>query len=320
MAYCIDKAVEKQRGKALKEIFYEHRSVAQVARRYGRNRSTIYRWLEKWRELNNYPDFNNYGRPRRLQGATFRLSSLKWLVPTLSSAPKVHPNALDERLVARIIATKLELGRSNLVVWLALQNENTEVSFSSVRRIVRRYKLQRVRLYGKKYWAKHNPRKPKAESPGDLVEVDTVFLMNHFGGRDLYITNIIDVHTRLAHSYVDYSYSQTSTANAVLAAQKEFGFKFKMVQCDNGREFGQRFKDILAKHNIPIRHTRVRQPNDNAHIERFNRTMRDESIGPYTARTLPEVTKSIQEYLIYYNYVRIHTTLRMTPMQVLQRC
>ncbi|MBQ1563749.1 integrase core domain-containing protein, partial [Candidatus Saccharibacteria bacterium] len=66
--------------------------------------------------------------------------------------------------------------------------------------------------------------------------------------------------------------------------------------------------------------TRVRQPNDNAHIERFNRTMREESIGPYTARTLPEVTKSIQEYLIYYNYARIHTTLRMTPMQVLQRC
>ena len=141
--------------------------------------------------------------------------------------------------MARIIATKLELGRSNLVVWLALQNENTEVSFSSVRRIVRRYKLQRVRLYGKKYWAKNNPRRPAAESPGDLVEVDTVFLMNHFGGRDLYITNIIDVYTRLAHSYVDYSYSQTSTANAVLAAQKEFGFKFKMVQCDNGREFGQ---------------------------------------------------------------------------------
>ena len=79
-------------------------------------------------------------------------------------------------------------------------------------------------------------------------------------------------------------------------------------------------KDILAKHRIPIRHTRVRQPNDNAHIERFNRTMREESIGPYTARTLPEVTKNIQEYLIYYNYARIHTTLRMTPMQMLQRC
>ena len=49
MAYCIDKAIEKQREKALKEIFFEHRSVAQVARRYGRNRSTIYRLIKKWR-------------------------------------------------------------------------------------------------------------------------------------------------------------------------------------------------------------------------------------------------------------------------------
>lgn len=62
-----------------------------------------------------------------------------------------------------------------------------------------------------------------------------------------------------------------------------------MVQCDNGREFGERFKLILDKNDIQIRHTRVRRPNDNARIERFNRTMRDELIGPYTGRSLEEV-------------------------------
>ncbi len=320
MTYCTDKAIERQRGKALKEIFYEHRSVAQVARRYGRNRSTIYRWKKKWLEINNYPDFTNYGRPSVKSSKIGRLNSLRWVIPTLSSAPRTHPNALAERTVRRVIESKLELRRSNFIVWLSLQNEGVELSFSSVRRIVKKYQLQRVRLYGKKYWAKKNPRRPAARHPGDLVEVDTVFLMNHFGGKHLYITNIIDVYSRLAYSAVNYSYSQTSTANAVLEAQKDFGFKFKMVQCDNGREFGERFKNILEGRGIPIRHTRVRKPNDNAHIERFNRTMRDESIGPYTARDLPEVAKSIKEYLIYYNYARIHTTLRMTPMQVLQRC
>ena len=320
MAYCIDKSIEKQRGNAVKEVILEQRSVAQVARRYGRSRSTIYRWIKKWKEINNFPDFKNYGRPNKSSGKIFRYASLKWDIQTISSAPRVHPNALEESLILRVIETKLELKRSNFVVWLTLQNEGVSVSFSSVRRIVRRYKLQRVRLYGKKYWAKNNPKRPPAKAPGDLVEVDTVYLMNHFGGRHIFITNIIDVCSRMAHSYADYSYSQTSTANAVLAAQKEFGFKFKMVQCDNGREFGDRFKLILAKNNIPIRHTRVRKPNDNAHVERFNRTMRDELIGPYTARTLREVAKSIREYLIYYNYARIHTTLGMTPIQVLQSC
>ena len=138
--------------------------------------------------------------------------------------------------------------------------------------------------------------------------------------QNLYITNVIDVYTRMTHSRVDYAYSQTSTAQTVLEAQKTFNFKFKMVQCDNGREFGERFKMILNKNNIQIRHTRVRRPNDNAHIERFNRTMRDELIGPYTGRGLEEISKSIRKYLIYYNYARIHTALRMTPIQMLQSC
>jgi len=320
MAYCIAKSIEIQRSKALKEIFLEGRSITQVARRFGRNRSTLYRWIKRWREINNYPDFKNYGRPKRTPGKKFRLESLKWRILTRSSAPKTHPNALDENLVAYIVKTKIELNRSNFIVWLTLQNENIEVSFSSVRRIVRRYKLQNVRLYGKKYWAKNNPRRPLANAPGELVEVDTVYLMNHFGGQNLYITNVIDVYTRMTHSRVDYAYSQTSTADTVLEAQELFGFKFKMVQCDNGREFGERFKLILDKNDIQIRHTRVRRPNDNAHIERFNRTMRDELIGPYTGRGLKEVSKSIREYLIYYNYARIHTALRMTPIQMLQSC
>ena len=53
MAYCIAKSIEIQRSKALKEIFLEGRSIAQVARRFGRNRSTLYRWIKRWREINN---------------------------------------------------------------------------------------------------------------------------------------------------------------------------------------------------------------------------------------------------------------------------
>ena len=117
-----------------------------MARRFGRNRSTLYRWIKRWREVNNYPDFKNYGRPNRVPGKVFRLESLKWRILTRSSAPKAHPNALDEELVAYIVKTKLELNRSNFIVWLTLQN--------SVRRIVRKYKLQNVRLYGKKFGRK----------------------------------------------------------------------------------------------------------------------------------------------------------------------
>ena len=318
MSYCKGKSIEKQRGEAIKEVILDQRTVAQVARRYGRARSTIYRWLKKWQIQNSHIDFINYNRPDRKVGLISHTNRAKWDIATSSCRPHTSPNALDEDIVSKIITTKLEIRRRNYIVWLTLQNEGICVSFSSIRRVVAKHHLQRVRLYGKKYWKKHNPKRPMPECPGDLVEVDTVYLTNNFGGRDLFITNVIDVYSRTTYSVIDYSYGQLSTAKAVLKAQEYMGIKFKLVQCDNGREFGDYFKQLIEKQGIAVRHTRVRRPNDNAHIERFNHTMRDELIGPYTGKCLHDVDKNIKDYLIYYNYVRIHTTLGMTPMQMLQ--
>lgn len=318
MSYIKGKSIEKQRGNAVKEVILEKRAVTQVARRYGHSRSTIYRWLKKWYEQNPHVDLINHNRPSRPVGLYSHTMHAKWSITTLNCRPKSSPRALSATIVSKIIDTKLEIRRSNYIVWLTLQNEGIEISFSSVRRVIAKHHLQRVRLYGKKYWKKNNPKRPRPKHPGDLVEVDTVYLTNNFGGRDLFITNIIDVYSRATYSVIDYRYGQLSTAKAVLEAQAYLGIKFNMVQCDNGREFGSHFKQIIEQHNIRVRHTRVRRPNDNAHIERFNRTMRDELIGPYTGKSLGEIADNIKGYLIYYNYARIHTTLGMTPMQVLQ--
>ena len=320
MSYIKGKSIEKQRGNAIKEVILEHRTIAQVARRYGRSRSTVYRWLKRWGEQNPHIRLVNYNRSNVPVGMIFRTGCAKWNIVSRNCRPNTSPKALDSVLISKIIQTKLEIKRSNYVVWLTLQNEGIEVSFSSIRRVIAKHHLQRVRLYGKKYWKKNNPKRPEPKQPGDLVEVDTVYLTNNFGGKDLFITNIIDVYSRATYSVVGYKYDQKTTAEAVLAAQDYLGIKFKMVQCDNGREFGSLFKQTMNKKDIVVRHTRVRRPNDNAHIERFNRTMRDELIGPYTGKNIQEIGKSIKEYLIYYNYARIHTTLGMTPMQVLQRC
>ena len=48
MAYYSGKDIEKSRVNEIKELILEKRSIAQVARRYGKNRSTIYRWKKKW--------------------------------------------------------------------------------------------------------------------------------------------------------------------------------------------------------------------------------------------------------------------------------
>ena len=100
-------------------------------------------------------------------------------------------------------------------------------------------------------------------------------------------------------------------------------FKFKTVQADNGPEFGKHFAEKLQAKGIVIRHTRLRRPNDNAHIERFNRTIQEECTGSYylESESLDALNMRISNYLDYYNNNRIHLGLRfMTPSQMLQRC
>src|ERR1700693_2614612 len=68
-------------------------------------------------------------------------------------------------------------------------------------------------------------------------------------------------------------------ARVMVRASKQFGFAFAMVQCDNGPEYSRHFEVRLHAYRIQTRHSRLHRPNDNAHIERFNRTIQEECLG-----------------------------------------
>ena len=82
MAYYRSKDIEKSRGNAIQEVILEKRSVAQVARRFGKNRSTIYRWMNKWKMQQNVL-LENPGRPSRVLGKVFRWQSVNGISPRL---------------------------------------------------------------------------------------------------------------------------------------------------------------------------------------------------------------------------------------------
>jgi transposase InsO family protein len=91
-----------------------------------------------------------------------------------------------------------------------------------------------------------------------------------------------------------------------------------VVQADNGVEFGYLFKDRLQAAGIAIRHSRPHRPNDNAHIERFNRTLRQECIGQCMSslRSLDYVQSKLDSFLDYYNTRRVHLSLECkTPRE-----
>ncbi|MBP6005447.1 integrase core domain-containing protein [Candidatus Saccharibacteria bacterium] len=95
-----------------------------------------------------------------------------------------------------------------------------------------------------------------------------------------------------------------------------------MVQADNGPEYQRYFEQQMKRVNITTRHRRLHRPNDNAHIERFNRTVQTECIGYYWNRSvsLPSQQIKLTAWLAYYNTRRVHLGIQLlTPIQMLQR-
>lgn len=315
MAYYKGKDIEKSRGNAMKELILEKRSVAQVARRFGKNKSTIYRWKKKWKDQQTVL-LENVGRPSRPLGTKFRWQDVKWDIPTESSAPKTHPNALDSKIVEEIMRIRQYKYECAEIVQYKLKKAGIIVSLSSVKRTIKRQEL-----WKKKRKYQRNEKRPLPIAPGDLVQVDTVHYVNPLNHSKMYIYTVIDLYTRMAYAKISPNLTEKGAAETIFEAQQFMHFSFKMVQSDNGAEFRKRFQQRLNHQGIRTRHSRVRHPNDDAHIERFNRTLRKECIGQYNPnKTIDFIERKLKRFINYYNYDRIHLGIGLkTPYEVLQR-
>ena len=316
MAYYKGKDIEKSRGNAMQEVILEKRSIAQVARRFGKNRSTIYRWMKKWRMQQNVL-LENPGRPSRPLGKVFRWQYVKWNIPTLSSAPKTHPNALNENIVAAILRIRQCKYECAEIIHYKLAKEGINVSLSSIKRVIKRNELWR-----KKRRYRWNEKRPLPTAPGELIQTDTVHYVNPLNHSKMYIYTVIDLYTRMAYAKISPNLSEKGAAETIFEAQEYMQFPFKMVQSDNGAEFQNHFQGRLNSKGIKTRHSRVRHPNDDAHIERFNRTLRKECIGQYNPnKNINFIDSKLNRFIRYYNYDRIHLGIGLkTPYEVLQRC
>lgn len=319
MAYSTNPNLPRARALALRLLIEEAKPTQVVANKCGVNRSTIWRWKKKWLEINSNVQLENFNRPTRTSGTKFRQAALKWLVPTLSARPLYSPKAIPRQIIELVISLRQMLKRCAEVVWYHLVHDNgVSISLSSVRRILKRHHYISGR---KKRVRRDNPRRPHVTKPGELIETDTIHYICPITKTRRYVYTVIDVYTRMAYAEIHPRILPGIAANVVLHARNELGFDFTMIQADNGPEFSRYFEQVLRGHNMPVRHTRLGRPNDNAHIERFNRTIQEECLGStitYTAATKHLQTK-IYNYLEYYNFKRVHLGLQYrTPADMLR--
>lgn len=316
MSYSNNPLLPKARATALRLLVEQGLPLTVVARESGVHRTTLWRWKKQWDKLNSHVQLTNDNRPGRQAGTQFRSLALKWAIPTLSSRPLTSPNALPQAIIDRIVYWRNHKGRCAGVVHAHLRREVIKVSLASVKRV-----LRRLGLVVKRRWRKYRPHipRPLATKPGDLVQTDTIHLVNPATKQRVYLYTLIDLYSRWA--YVEYHdrIGQKLSYEFLARGEAWFGKPFACVQSDNGSEFGARLKERLYFKGTTLRHSRVRKPNDNAHIERFNRTVQEECLSnrfpnPATIR------HELFDYLVYYNQERLHSSLQYrTPQEMLQR-
>jgi transposase InsO family protein len=320
MAYSINPNLPKARAFALKLLIEMNLPVQTVANKCGVNRSTIYRWRIKWQDINKDIQLENLNRPARKLGKQFRFAALKWRVPTLSSKPKTSPSAVPKQIVELVLTLRRMLKRCAEVVWYHLVRDNgVSISLSSVRRILKRH----CEINGRRRKVRRdNPRRPLVTKPGELVQTDTIHYVDIVTKKRRYVYTVIDLYTRMAYAEIHSRIIPIRAAEAITNAEMLFGFSFSMIQADNGPEFSRYFEQRLKTHNIQVRHSRLGRPNDNAHIERFNRTIQEECLGSYLndRQTDQQIQAKLNKYIEFYNTKRVHLSLQYkTPTEMLQR-
>ena len=264
-------------------------STRKVARHFGFNQSTIVRWFNKSKTY-GYHD-----------------------IPTLSSKPHHHPRQLSNELVWKIFHQRLQKNRCAEVVHQELINQGIKVSLSSVKRTLDRTGLLKKRSP----WKRYHPHvdRPYPLKQGDLVEIDTIHLMISEKKR-IYVFVLIDVYSRWVYAKCYSRMNSNMMITFVKEAERNASFKFNMLQSDHGPEFGSWFVTQIKKSH---RYTRIGKPNDNSHIERFNRTVQEECIDKVKTN-VRSINCALKKYLRYYNYERLHMGINFkTPSQLISK-
>ena len=128
---------------------------------------------------------------------------------------------------------------------------------------------------------------------------------------------LIDLYSRWAYAEVVEKIGAQPSVIFVQKAQRNAQFAFKMIQTDNGSEFSTWCTHGWLQLGVTHRHGRVRKSNDQAHVERFNRTIQEECLDR-TAHTVSSFKKALKEYLPYYNNERTHMGINyQTPSQLI---
>jgi putative transposase len=174
--------------------------------------------------------------------------------------------------------------------------------------------------------ALHLKRKPKKRLPARTAQALEVpgqqnqtwsldFMSDALStGRTFRTLNVIDDFNREA-LWIEVDTSLPAE-RVVRVLEKLLSWRGKpaTIRMDNGPELiSQRLENWAQEKQIELLHIQPGKPAQNAYIERFNRTYREDVLDAYSFEDLQEVRHITEEWLEGYNTIRPHEALQGIP-------
>jgi putative transposase len=166
------------------------------------------------------------------------------------------------------------------------------------------------------------PRKRLVRQASVPVSVNAVWSMDFMhnqlkDGRSIRLLNVIDDFNREALGIeIDFS---LPSARVVRALEQIIGWRGKpaAIRCDNGPEYlSEAITQWAMTHGIALNYIQPGKPQQNAYVERFNRTVRYEWLSQYYWDDLAHVQHFVTEWMWQYNHERPSMGLGgVTPKQ-----
>lgn len=180
----------------------------------------------------------------------------------------------------------------------------------------------------KKKRTKPNYQQLRATRPNELWQSDmTKVWVARVGW--LHLFSIIDCFTR---EIVGYSLSLFASTKELLkaldmAVSKRFASGIPdginlTIGSDNGCQYTSKaFREALKALNFKFMRTNYNTPEQNAFIESFFSTLKQEEVWLKEYSSIAEAEESISNWIYFYNYERIHSSLNyLTPTEFMTEC
>ena len=271
-------------------------------------RSTLFRWIKKYRTRKTTELENKSRRPLHLRETKIISHEL------VSQILKIRQeNLMFGKEKIRILLQKKGIFVSSSTVGRVLtslfnRNKVVKVSLLKGKKICQRKKMQKRYAQRLKY--------ERPEKLGQLIQIDHMVLSSIYGLQLKEFRATCPI-TRMCTSQV---YTQATSKNARLFLEhviNKFEFEIKSIQVDGGSEFMAEFEDLCKELGIKLYVLPPRSPKINGKVERANETYRYEFWNVWDIPTeIEEVKEMLSKFEYHYNYERPHQSLNyLTPVE-----